>query len=107
MPFRITCNRAGLFTAGRTCSGDVDWKGCGFPEREDGDLSVARRQRRCHRQAKAPSGSSCEGLGAYRPCSAATKKLRFVTTITQKTADCDDHHLRKAVSSAPLEGGNF
>ena len=107
MPFRITCNRAGRFTAGRTCSGDVDWKECGFPEREEGDLSVARRQRRATGRRK-PSGSSGEGLGAHialvqpRP-----KKLRFVTTITQKTASCDDHHLRKAVRSAPVQGDNF
>jgi hypothetical protein len=34
------------------------------------------------RQAKAPSGSSCEGLGAYRPCLAPTKKAAL----------CDNHH---------------
>jgi hypothetical protein len=93
MLFRITCNRAGRFTTDRTRSANVDWKERGFPERADGDLSVARRQRRCHRQAKAPSGSSCEGSGDLHP--RRPKKQRFVTTITQKTAVCDDHHLQK------------
>ena len=95
MPFRITCIALdGSQRAGRVQAMSIG-RSAAFQSAQTATYLLLERQRRCHRQAKAPSGSSsCEGSGAYlhprRP-----KKLRFVTTITQKTAVCDDHHLQK------------
>ena len=106
MPFRISGNR-GSQRVGRVQSMSIG-RSAAFQSAQTVNLSVARRQRRCHPQVRRSLGVSLR----------RTRSILALFNPDQKTALCDSHHpkkqqvvttitLRKAVGAHWWEGDNF